>query len=387
MNYSKVLCSTKKQFDYTMNRERIIVTDYFDSNITYEVFFRRNNRGTNPDGKLKLYYAKETPIQIGTIFVLKGEIYIVTSKDGIESDIFFTSMAIRCDVTFVVKYNGEYKDIPLTVVSDKMTVNHGSVFNVVSGSVVMYTQDNDIARNIAINNEYYAFGGYYKVGNNFFNNGLAYLYLERQQMPQDDYKITYNGVTSFDIKESTTYQLSYTVTNNGSVVKNPTIHYSSSDETIATVDSNGLMTMLKEGTVDITASYSTASVTTTMTITNSSTPSVDYTMEIVSSTYSIKVGGSYKTLTVKYYNSEGTEITSDVIANKTREDYAWSAWCEGVDLTNNTSLIKWVNGSEVNQEKIKFLDDRSYIGKTLTVKCVTDGYTISKDFNITGAYG
>lgn len=384
MNYSKVLCSTKKQFDYTMNRERIIVTDYFDSNITYEVFFRRNNRGTNPNGKLKLYYAKETPIQIGTIFVLKGEIYIVTSKDGIESDIFFTSMAIRCDVTFIVNCNGEYKDIPLTVVSDKMTVNHGSVFNVVSGSVVMYTQDNDISRNIAINNGYYAFGGYYKVGSNFFNNGLAYFYLERQTMPQDNYKITYNGVTSFDINDSTTYQLSYTVTNNGNVIENPTIHYSSSDGTIATVDSNGLMTMLKEGTVDITATYSTASTTTTMTIANSSTPSLNYTMDIVSSSYSIRVGGSYKTLTVRYYNSEGTEITDDVIVNKTKEDYVWSAWCKGVDITNDTSLVTWGDNSAVNQKRIKFLNDRSYIGKTLTIKCVTDGVTISKDFEITG---
>ena len=384
MNYSKVLCSTKKQFDYTMNRERIIVTDYFDSNVTYEVFFRRNNRGANPDGKVKLYYAKETPIQIGTIFVLKGEIYIVTSKDGIESDIFFTSMAVRCDVTFVVKCNGEYKDVPFIVASDKMTVGYGKIFNVVSGSVVMYTQDNDISRNIKINNEYYAFGGYYKVGSNFFNNGLAYFYLERQQMPQDDYKITYNGVTSFDIKDSTTYQLSYTVTNNGSVVKNPTIHYSSSDETIATVDSNGLMTMLKEGTVDITASYSTASVTTTMTITNSSTPSLDYTMDIYSSSYELKVGGSYRGIEVKYYNSEGTDITTETIANKTREDYVWSAWCEGVDLTNDTSFVKWVNGSTVNQKRIKLLDDRSYLGKTMTIKCVTDGITISKDYKIVG---
>ena len=383
MNYSKVLCSTKKQFDYTMNRERMVVTDYFDSNITYEVFFRRNNRGTNPQGKLKLYYAKETPIHIGTIFVLKGEKYIVNSQDGIESDIFFTSMAVKCDTTFVVKCDREYKDIPLTVVSDKFTVNHGSVFNVVDGAVIMYTQDNDIARNIAINNEYYAFGGYYKVGNNFFNNGLAYFYLERKQMPQDDYRITYNGVTSFDMNDSTTYQLSYTVTNNGNVVENPTIHYSSSDETIATVDSNGLMTMLKEGTVEITASYSMASTTTTMTITNSSTPSLDYTMDIYSSSYELKIGGSYRGISVNYYNSDGTDITTDVIANKTREDYVWSAWYNGVDITND-SFIKWVNGSTVNQTRIKLADDRSYLEKTLTIKCITDGVTISKDFKMIG---
>ena len=376
---------TERQFDATMNRERIVITDFFDSNITYEVFFRRNNRGTNPQGKLKLYYAKETPIHIGTIFILKGEIYIVNSKDGIESDIFFTSMAVKCDVTFVVNSNGEYKNIPFTVVSDKFTVNQG-IISVVDGNVIMYTQDNDIARSIKINNEYYAFGGYYKVGNKFFNNGLAYFYLERQTMPQNDYAITYNGNVSFDMNDSTTYQLSYTVTNNDNVVENPTIHYSSSDETIATVDSNGVMTMLKEGTVDITATYSIASVTTTMTISNSSTPSLDYTMEIVTSSnsYSIKVDGSYKTFIVKYYNSEGIEITSDVIANKTKADYVWSAWCEGVDLTNNTNFVTWLNGSTVNQMKIKLADDRSYIGKTLTIKCVTDGITISRDCDITG---
>ena len=381
MNYSKVLCSTKKQFDYTMNRERIIVTDYFDSNITYEVFFRRNNRGTNPDGKVKLYYAKETPIQIGTIFVLKGEIYIVTSKDGIESDIFFTSMAIRCDVTFVVKCNGEYKDIPLTVVSDKMTVNHGSVFNVVAGSVVMYTQDNDIARSIKINNEYYAFGGYYKVGNNFFNNGLAYFYLERQTMPQDNYAITYNGVTSFDIKDGTTYQLSYTVTNNGSVVENPTIHYSSSNETVATVDSNGLMTMLKEGTVEITARYSTASVTTTMTIANTSAPT--YTLSITSSTDTIKVGGSYKTLTCLFTDKDGHDITETVVADMTTSDFVWTCFIDGTEYTNN-SMVDWYHGSSTNSKRIKLTSDaQSYLGHTLTVKVTVNGATASKDLEIT----
>lgn len=380
MNYSRVLCSTKKQFDATMNRERIVVTDFFDSNITYDVFFRRNNRGTNPQGKLKLYYAKETPIRIGTIFTLNGEVYIVNTKDGIESNIYFTSMAVKCDVTFVVKSNGEYKDVPFTVVSDKFTVNHGTI-SAVDGTVIMYTQDNDIARDIAVNNEYYAFGGYYKVGNNFFNNGLAYFYLERQVMPKDNYKIVYNGDTSFDMSVSNTYQLSYTVTNNGNVVENPTITYSSSDETVATVDTNGLMTMLKEGSVSITATSYSASVSSAMTITNA-TPSPDYTMEIYASSDTMTIGGSYKNLKVMYYNSDGTDITTDTIANKTREDYVWSAWCEGVDLTNNTDFITWLNGSTVNQNKIKLADNRDYLTKTMTIKCVTDGITISKDFEM-----
>lgn len=55
-----------------MKRECITVIDYYDNTKTYDVFFRRNGKGTNPQGKLCFYYAQNTPIAIGTIFVLKG---------------------------------------------------------------------------------------------------------------------------------------------------------------------------------------------------------------------------------------------------------------------------------------------------------------------------
>ena len=381
MNYANVFGRTKKQFDMTMNREKITVADFFNSDIKYDVFFRRNQRSTTPQGKVRFFYAQSTPIEIGTIFILNGSNYIVTSQDGIESDIYFTSIAVKCDVTFVVQSENKYIDVPMSVASDKWTVAHGSVFSMVNGSVAMITQDNPVARNIKINNEYYAFGGYYKVGNNFFNNGLAYFYLERQVMPHDDYKIIYNGVTSFDIKDSTTYQLSYTVTNNGNVVKNPTIHYSSSDETIATVDSNGLMTMLKEGTVDITASYSTASVTTTMTIANTSAPT--YTLSITSSTDTIKLGGSYKTMTCRFADKDGQDITDSLVTELSAEDFTWTCAVGSTDLTNNSAVV-WANGSAVNTKKIKLTDGAyDYLGHTLTVKVTVNGVTASKDLEIT----
>lgn len=380
MNYANVFGRTQKQFDMTMNREKITVTDFFNSDIKYDVFFRRNQRSTTPQGKVRFFYAQSTPIEIGTIFILNGSNFIVTSQDGIESDIYFTSLAVKCDTTFIVKSENKYIDVPMSVVSDKWTVAHGSVFSMVNGAVAMFTQDNPVARCIEVNDEYYAFGGYYKVGNTFFNNGLAYFYLERQVMPHDDYKITYNGVTSFDLKDSTTYQLSYTVTNNGSVVENPTITYSSSDETIATVDSNGLMTMLKEGTVDITASYSTASTTTTMTIANSAPT---YTISITSSTDTIKAGGSYKTLTCLFTDKDGQDITQTVIANMTADNFVWTCFIDGTEYTNS-SFVTWRAGAEVNQKKIKLASSaQSYLGHTLTVKVTVNGVTASKDLEIT----
>ena len=74
--------------------------------------------------------------------------------------------------------------------------------------------------------------------------------------------------------------------------------------------------------------------------------------------------------------------SSDVIVNKTREDYVWSAWCEGVDLTNDKSLISWYTKGAVNTTRIKLADNRDYVEKIMTIKCVTDGVTISKDFRM-----
>ena len=102
MNYANVFGRTQKQFDMTMNREKITVADFFNSDIKYDVFFRRNQRSTTPQGKVRFFYAQSTPIDIGTIFVLNGSNFIVTSKDGIESNIYFTSLAVKCDTTFVV---------------------------------------------------------------------------------------------------------------------------------------------------------------------------------------------------------------------------------------------------------------------------------------------
>ena len=365
-----------RKFEQQLQRESTTVSDFFDNSKTCKMLFRRSNRGTNPQGKLHCYFKQTEPIGIGSVIVMKGQPYVIISdKDFDESNAVYSAIAQKTNVTI----NG----IPFVVDTATYGEAQGSIFTQVDGDVIIYTGFNTIADKIKVNDYITAFGNSYQVSNRFVKENILYVHIKQTTTVPDHYEIVYNGVTSFDIKESTTYQLSYTVTNNGNPVYKPTITYSSSDETVATVDSNGLMTMLKEGTVNITATAYSASTTTTMTITNTSQPSV--TMDIYSSVYQLKVGGSYRGMEVKYYNSDGTDITAETIANKTREDYVWSAWCEGVDLTNDTSFVKWVNGSNVNQKRIKLLDDRSYLGKTMTIKCVTDGVTISKDFEIISA--
>lgn len=361
-----------RKFEQQLQRENTVIVDFFDNSKTCKMLFRRTNRGTNPQGKLHCYFKQTEPFGIGSVIVMKGQPYVIISdKDADESNAFYSAIAQKTNVII----NG----IPFVVDTATYGETQGSIFTQVDGDVIIYTGFNTITNKIKVNNHINAFGNTYEVSNKFVKENILYVHLKQTTTIPDNYKITYNGVTSFDIKDSTTYQLSYTVTNNGSVVENPTIHYSSSDETIATVDSNGLMTMLKEGSVDITATAYDASVTTTMTIANTSVPT--YTLSITSSSDTIKIGGSYKTLTCLFADKNGQDITETVVADMTTADFTWTCFIDGTEFTDNSFVI-WRAGTEVNQKKIKLGSNDSYIGQTITIKCTVNGVTASKDLEI-----
>ncbi len=279
MNFSNIFNTNKRQFNSVMKREGITVSDYYDSNKTYRVFFRRNGKGTNPQGKLRFYYAQDTQINVGTVFVLKGTTYLVVSQDGIESDVYYTSMAVKCDTSFSVWINAEnrYVNVPCAVISDKYTLTHNSIITMVSGSVTVYTGLNPYSEQMEIGNAYYNFGGYYKVGNTFQNNGLAYVYMTREAMPSTDtYSLTYDGITSLDLTTGT-YQLTYMAVKNGSVVDNPILSYAVNDSNIATVSDTGLLTMIAAGNVTVTTTWTDTKSTTcstVITIADSSDPDI-----------------------------------------------------------------------------------------------------------------
>jgi hypothetical protein len=94
------------------------------------------------------------------------------------------------------------------------------------------------------------------------------------------------------------------------------------------------------------------------------TPSSNY-VTIAASTSTIKIGGSYKTLTATVFDESGTDITdsySDAIFN-------WTCSIEGADSTELDTVITWLDGTTFNKKKIKFSNDRSYLEKILEVKC------------------
>ena len=360
MNYNNIRNCNQRQFDAVMKRECIAVTDYYDGK-SYNVFFRRNNKGNTPQGKLRFYYAQDTSIAVGTIFTLKGIHYLVTSQDANETDIYYTSIAVRCDTTFDVPVNtGGVVTVPCVTIKNEYTLSQSSSVNLVDGSITVYTGDNPYTRNIAINDGYYNFGGYYKIANPVYNDGLAYVYMTKEATPQsDNFLLTYNGVTSVDMAESSTYQLSYTATKNGTVVESPTLSYISNNDGVATVDSNGLLSFISTGTVSITATWTdggNATCTTTFTVTNSG--------DIPPATVgTVTISG--RTDLMNTYSRTYTATYTDVDGNDVSSNYN-SVWSVEADFDTSNLVL---DTSTQNKVKIS-VDNENLVNSSFTLKVV-----------------
>ena len=106
--------------------------------------------------------------------------------------------------------------------------------------------------------------------------------------------------------------------------------------------------------------------------------------KITASTSTIKVGGSYKTLTLKLYDADNNEIT-DNYSSHSPNDFKWTcSITNGNKTTDLSDKVTWLNGSLFNQKKIKFPDDRSYLDKILVIKCVVDGVETVEEFELIG---
>lgn len=354
----------KRQFEATMKREKITVMDYYDNDKSYDVFFRRNNRSNTPQGKVRFYFAQDTEINVGTVFVMKGTTYLVISRDADESDIYYTSLAVKCDTSFTVYSNAEkrYVVIPFVATSDKYTISHNSTISMISGSVVIYTGLNEYVREMEISDLYYNFGGYYRLGNYFYNNNIAYLYLEREVNRPDTYSLVYDGATSLELTAGT-YQLTYTAVKNGNIINNPSLSYAVSDDTVAAVSDTGLLTMIATGNVNVTATWTdgdNTTCTTTITIADTSDPNppVSTGTTVITGNTNLKNGYS-RTYTATFYDS--SENIVDGIA------VVWSI----TDCTFANEITQTVMDGNKIQLKV---DNEDLIGETFTLNASdTDG--------------
>lgn len=70
----------------------------------------------------------------------------------------------------------------------------------------------------------------------------------------------------------------------------------------------------------------------------------------------LKVGGSYKTFTMQYYNTDGNEVS--------RKTYDWKFLLDGEEVPQDIIDVEKVHD---NQIKIKFIGSEDYYGSVLKI--------------------
>ena len=93
---------------------------------------------------------------------------------------------------------------------------------------------------------------------------------------------------------------------------------------------------------------------------------------ITASTSTIKVGGSYKTLTVNLFDGVGNDVT-DLYSDA---KFNWNYIID--EKRNIENVVTWLDGTSFNKKKLKFSNNRDYLEKILKVECeiVKDTETI-----------
>ena len=83
----------------------------------------------------------------------------------------------------------------------------------------------------------------------------------------------------------------------------------------------------------------------------------------------IKLGGSYKLLTVSFYDADGNDITESYSEKVTQDN--WKCYIDEIDYTDN-ELITWLPQAEFNEMKIKIGHDLTLLTRILTIQCIVD---------------
>lgn len=94
----------------------------------------------------------------------------------------------------------------------------------------------------------------------------------------------------------------------------------------------------------------------------------DVVCKLEAASQQLKVGGSYKTIKISMLDSEGNDVSENYY------NYVWKYYIDSEEVSPD--LFKTITDNSTM--KIKFLGDKSYLGKLLTAQCVVDYNTVGE---------
>lgn len=253
MNSLKI---SKQQFERMLQLEgRKVIAD----NIEYKILVRPISSKTSQESIMIIYAQDDYALGKGSIFEMNGEHFLIVNRRSWDSEHFYTSTAIRCNTHWRV--NGE--DYYL-VCGDLSSVNpsHGSRVSEINGNISLFTS---LSYMTYLDTYFYVFGGTYKCVNKFDIDGLTYYYFQRSNniASTNFANVEINNMTNLSFSSvggknqlHNELKATYGTHNDRYYVADRMASYISTNENVATVDENGVVTAVGVGSCTIISSIS-----------------------------------------------------------------------------------------------------------------------------------
>lgn len=313
--------ATEIQYKRTMEREGKTLTTY-TGGAEFKAFFRINNDNENQRETIVIYYDVTAPVRPGTLVMYGYGVYLTLNRETVENDVYYKSTLVKCNGVYN-ENSGAVMNIPFYSDNMKSSVSVGnSTITMLNGNIEIITEENSLSKKIKIDQKFNEFGRTFSVCNLYSMDGILHIIAEvySNMTPTYTYSVVIDGTPTTSLKTGETVQLTATTYMGETITTGATLDWTSSDNTIATVDGTGLVTCVSEGTAIITCTWVEQDVkeTVSINVSDSSEPvtPTGYTYTI-SGNANLKCGFS-RTYTLTITNSSGNDITSS------QNDYSWN---------------------------------------------------------------
>ena len=268
--------ATEIQYKRTMEREGKTLTTY-TGGTEFKAFFRITNDNANQRETVCIYYDVTAPVRPGTLIMYGYGVYLALNRETVENDVYYKSTLIKCNGVYNENY-GSVMNIPFYSENMKSSVSVGnSTISMLNGNIELITEENSLSKKIEINQKFNEFGRTFQVTNKYSIDGILHIIAEvvANMDVVYTYTVDIEGTPGTSVEPGTTVQLSAIPYVNGILTTGATFDWTSSDNTIATVDDTGLVNCLSEGVATITCTWVEQNVYDTASIIIGDTSSTD----------------------------------------------------------------------------------------------------------------
>lgn len=237
-------------FESTMERESKTVTAY-TSGSEFKAFMRRNDDGNNFEDRITLYYPTTAPVIQGSIVAYGKKLYILVNRETEENDCYYKSSGLACNGIISLN-DGMVVGVPCYAYNmNGSVVEENQIISVIDGNMEFITESNSLSRQIKIGDKFNEFGRTFEVNNIYYKDGILHLVTEvtTDEKPVNYYNIIIDGLSDgkiYNVGDSV--QLTATLYINNTFTTG-TVTWESTNTSVATIDRNGLVSFIGNGTV------------------------------------------------------------------------------------------------------------------------------------------